>query len=188
MGRNINVLTAPRQRHKFCPRKHCVRARYEWTSHLPFLAGEEILMEKTRIHRVVLMVVGLLLACTSASQAAPVTLTLTTTSSLTNVSDGAGIFQFDGGTVLFGSDVVGHFARMKRVVLGGGTDTQNTAMLTITIFFLGSDPPETVTLQGSHSFNNGQERGSISAASNAFAGAVGITFQGASSALTFNVP
>ena len=148
-------------------------------------------MEKQRLLKrglPVVVVICLVLVCTTASYAAPVTLTFTRTTALSNVSDSVGVWQFDGGTVSNGPTLIGRFARVKRTVGGGGTDSQNTAMLTITIFFLGADPPETVTLQGSHSFNNGQERGSISAASSAFAGAVGITFEGPSEALTFDVP
>lgn len=136
---------------------------------------------------IALVFVGFLLGLTSPSSAAPVTMTFTTSSS-TNVADAGGSWQFDGGTVSMGPSVIGHFARVKRLVTGGGTDTQNTATLTITIFLLGSDPPETLTLEGAHSFNNGQERGSISGASAALAGSVGVTFQGPSSALTLNFP
>jgi hypothetical protein len=88
--------------------------------------------------------------------------------------------------------VIGRFARVKRTVLGGGTDTLNTAMLTITIFFNGPSAPQTLTLQGSHSFSDGEERGSISGASSTFRGAVGITFEGPTSGttttLTFEIP
>lgn len=136
----------------------------------------------------VVVVICLVLVCTTASYAAPITLTLARTSALTNVSDAAGLWQFDGGTASLGGSVIGRFARVKRTVLGGGTDPQNTAMLTITIFMLGPSAPQTITLQGSHSFNDGEERGSISAASSAFAGAVGITFEGPETALTFDVP
>ena len=150
-------------------------------------------MEKSPIKRslVVLVAVSFLLVCARASYAAPITLTLTTTTpgtnGLTNVDDAGGRWQFDGGTVSFGTTVVGNFARVKRVVTGATTGL-NTAMLTITIFFFGSDPPESVTLQGSHSVATGEEKGSISGTSPALAGAEGITFQGPSTALTFNVP
>jgi hypothetical protein len=145
-------------------------------------------MEKSpgRHGLVAVMLVGLLLLCADLAHA-QVTLTLATTTAVINVDDTAGRWQFDGGTVSLEGDVIGNFARTKRVVFGA-TSPQNTAMLTITIFFLGADPPETVTLQGSHSFNNGEERGSISAASAGLDGAVGVTFQGPSSALTFNLP
>ena len=143
---------------------------------------------KSRVNRtlVIFLAVSVLLVCATASYAAPITLILTTTTALTNVTDGAGLWQFDGGTVSL-SGVIGNFARVKRTVTGA-TSPQNTAMLTITIFFLGSDPPESVTLQGTHSFTNGQERGSISGTSRALEGAEGTTFQGPSTALTFNVP
>jgi hypothetical protein len=152
-------------------------------------------MEQRLLKRsfLVLVVICLVLACTTASHAASVTLNLARTSDLTNVPDAAGTWQFDGGTVSFGGSVVGHYARVKRTVSGGGTDTQNTAILTITIFVNGPSAPQTVTLQGSHSFDDGEERGSISAASSAFAGAAGITFEGTSTglstfALTFDTP
>jgi hypothetical protein len=136
----------------------------------------------------VLVVMCLVLASTTASHAASVTLNLARTSALTNAADAGGTWLFDGGTVSFGGAVVGRYARVMRTVLGGGTDTQNTAILTITLFFNGANPPENVTLQGSHSFNDGEERGSISGASNAFRGAAGITFEGtATGSTTFNL-
>jgi hypothetical protein len=144
----------------------------------------------------IVVAVCLVLVCTTPSYAASVILTLTRISTLTSVDDAVGAWQFDGGTVSLEGSVIGRYARVKRTVLGGGTDTQNTAMLTITIFFTGSSTqltaPQTVTLQGSHSFSDNEERGGISAASSAFKGAVGITFEGPSAGLTttltFDVP
>lgn len=149
-------------------------------------------MKKGHVNKIVGILVAftLVLACSNTSYAAPITVTLTRTSSLTNVDDSAGRWQFDGGEVRSAGTLVAHYARTKRVIFGGGTDVQNTAMLTITIFVLGADPPENVTLQGSHSFNTGGIKGSVSATSPGFPvpGAQGVTFHGDDTALTFDLP
>jgi hypothetical protein len=86
--------------------------------------------------------------------------------SLNNVDDVAGRWQHEGGEVLEKGKKAGHYASTKRVTWGG-TDAQNTAMLTLTIFLSRSrsGAPENITLQGSHDFNTGNEIGSVSAAS-----------------------
>lgn len=94
---------------------------------------------------------------------------------LTNVDDAAGTWQFEGGEVFEQERLVAHYASAKRVIFQG-TDAQNTAMLTVTIFFLGEQPPENITLQGDHDFNSGNEIGSVSAASTAFAIHIGQQF------------
>ena len=119
-----------------------------------------------------LLCLVLVLACGTAY--ADVTLTLVRLS-LTNVTDAEGLFQFDGGDVRLGATLVGHYARVKRVSTVG-TGPQNTAAVTITIFLLGADPPENLTLQGSHSFNTGGQIGSVSAASSVAAGVIGRGF------------
>ena len=86
--------------------------------------------------------------------------------SLTNVDDAAGRWQHEGGTARRGTTVVAHYATVRRVTTGG-TDAQNTAMLTTTLFFVGKAPPENITLQGAHDFNSGNQIGSVSAASGA---------------------
>jgi hypothetical protein len=121
-----------------------------------------------------ILAVGLLLV-TGPVQAATATLTLVTTGPVVNVDDPEGRWQFDGGNVFFQQELIGHFARTKRVSFAG-TGPQNTAMLTITIFVLGADPPQNLTLQGSHSFNSGGELGSVSAASDPLTGIIGATF------------
>ena len=95
--------------------------------------------------------------------------------SLKNVDDAAGRWQFAGGQVLIGAKQVANYASTKRVVWKG-TDAQNTAMLTVTIFFLGKKPPENITLQGSHDFTSGGQAGSVSAASPAYALWIGKKF------------
>jgi len=125
----------------------------------------ETCMRNTLLRTLVggILAVGLLLV-TGPAQAATATLTLVTTGPLVNVDDTEGRWQFDGGNVFFQQQLVGHFARTKRVSFAG-TSPQNTAMVTITIFLLGANPPDNLTLQGSHSFNSGGESGSVSAAS-----------------------
>lgn len=88
-------------------------------------------------------------------------------STLTNVDDAAGRWQHEGGTALRGTTVVAYYATVRRVT-NGGTDAQNTAMLTTTLFFTGKNPPENITLQGAHDFNSGNQVGSVTAASGAY--------------------
>jgi hypothetical protein len=95
--------------------------------------------------------------------------------SLETVDDKAGRWQFVGGKVMQNGQHVANYASVKRVVKGG-TDDQNTAMLTTTIFFLGSKPPENLTLQGAHDFNSGEQIGSVSAASAQYSAYVGKPF------------
>lgn len=126
----------------------------------------------------------------SAQAAAPVTVVLARTTAVNRFPDAGGEWTFDGGTVSMGGVVVGRYARVLRTVLGGGTDVQNAAMVTITIFLLGQVTPENLTLQGAHSFTTDDAKGSISAASESLPGAVGIhwTLAGATSTLTFTSP
>jgi|tagenome__1003787_1003787.scaffolds.fasta_scaffold20300406_1 hypothetical protein len=124
-------------------------------------------------------------AVTGPALAAPITLHLTR-ASLTNVNDAAGVWQFEGGDAFIGSNLVAHYASSKRVVTGG-TDAQNTAMLTLTLFFLSRKaPPQNITLQGDHDFSSGGEIGSVSAASSNFKIHIGKQFvrSGATNTLT----
>ncbi len=84
---------------------------------------------------------------------------------LTNVSDAAGLWQHEGGDVRNANNVkIGKYALHRRVTTGG-TNEQNTAMVTLTIFYLGGSPPRNITLQGAHSYNNGRYVGGVSATS-----------------------
>lgn len=85
---------------------------------------------------------------------------------LTNVDDPAGRWQHEGGTAKRGKTMVANYATTRRVT-NGGTDAQNTAMLTTTLFFTGKNPPENITLHGAHDFSSGNQIGSVSAASGA---------------------
>jgi hypothetical protein len=105
--------------------------------------------------------------------------------SLTNVDDPAGRWQYEGGTVNDKGKQVAHYASTKRVI-NHGTDSQNTAMLTVEVFFGASKPPESMTLQGAHDFNSGQETGSVSAASGSYASHIGKAFTRVGDVLSIN--
>jgi len=97
-------------------------------------------------------------------------------SSLKNVDDSAGRYQYAGGKVYENGEHIAQFASTKRIITGG-TDFQNTATLTVTIFFLGQKPTENITLQGSHDFDSGKGIGSVSAASKQYSYLIGKTFR-----------
>jgi len=103
--------------------------------------------------------------------------------SLTNVDDAAGRWQFEGGQVFQEGRLAGDFASTKRLVIKG-TEAQNTAMLTLTFFFVGQDgkPTGNMTLHGSHDFGSGDEMGSVSAASFSFSPYIGNQFKRSGSA------
>lgn len=144
----------------------------------------------TRVVTTLVLIATIAWGFAEAGEAAAVTVVLARTTAVNTSLDAGGSWTFDGGTVSLGGSVVGRYARVLRTVLGGGTDTQNSAMVTITIFLLGQATPENLTLQGAHSFTTNDAKGSISAASAAVAGAVGIhwTLAGATNALTFGSP
>jgi hypothetical protein len=93
---------------------------------------------------------------------------------LNNVQDVAGIWQIEGGTVLEKDVQVATYSSVKRSSCG--TTQENTAMLWVTLFFLGQHPPQNITLHGSHDFSSGGEIGSVSAASSAFHAHIGKQF------------
>jgi hypothetical protein len=102
-----------------------------------------------------------------------VTLQLTR-KTLTNVNDAAGRWQFEGGAVALTGKHAANYASIKRVTTGGtDQDNQNTASVTTTVFFVGAHPPESITLEGAHDFNSGNETGSVSAASSTQAAHIG---------------
>lgn len=97
---------------------------------------------------------------------------------LQNVNDAGGSWQFEGGKVFRGNNHIANYASTKRIV-NQGTTAQNTAMLTLTLFFIGASgqPPENITLQGSYDFSSGNQIGSVSAASTEFASYIGKQFK-----------
>jgi hypothetical protein len=133
-----------------------------------------------------------LLALSSAVSAAPFPVVVefnTVRLSLDNVDDVAGRWQHEGGQVFYKGNQIGNYAAYRRVTFSG-TSPQNTAMLTMTIFFLGgetTEAPQNITLQGSHQFNSGQYLGSISAASKNFKQFIGKRFTGSEADGTLNI-
>lgn len=123
--------------------------------------------QRTKMAIVAVMTLLMTALWSAQALAGVVTLTLVRTSTLTNVSDAAGVWQHESGNVLKGAVVVGQYALHRRVTTPG-TSAQNVAMETITLFFSTpvSSPPQNVTLQGAHDFDNGRFVGSVSAASN----------------------
>jgi hypothetical protein len=96
---------------------------------------------------------------------------------LDNVDDAAGRWQIEGGKVLQGRDQkhVANYSSVKRVSCG--TREQNAAQFWLTLLFLGEDPPQNMTLHGAHDFDSGDQIGSVSAASSAFASHIGKQFE-----------
>ena len=106
-------------------------------------------------------------ACSTTAWAGSATLTLTSVT-LVNVVDAAGTLQHEAGAVQNTTGIeVGRYL-LKRRVTTGGAEAFNAAAETITLFFppaTGSDAPQTMTLQGAHTFNSGTFLGSVSASS-----------------------
>ncbi len=103
----------------------------------------------------------------------PLTLTLAR-KALNNVDDVAGRWQFEAGSVNDKQKHVANYASFKRVTFHGtDQDGQNTASVTTTLFFIGGQPPESITLEGAHDFSSGNETGSVSAASSTQASHIG---------------
>jgi hypothetical protein len=130
--------------------------------------------------KTLIMILPLLIA--SGVYAGSASLTLNRVA-FSNVVDSAGLWQHEGGTVFKGTTQIGNYAISRRVTTGG-TNAQNTAALTVTIFFLGATPPDSITLQGTHSFSTGGVAGSVSAASSKYDWIRSATFAGDTKTLT----
>ena len=101
---------------------------------------------------------------------------------LNNVEDAGIRWQIEGGKVMQKDKHVANYSSVKRVSCG--TMEQNTAMLWMTLFFLGQKPPQNMTLHGAHDFNSGGEIGSVSAASSTFSEHIGKQFKRVVNTLT----
>ena len=101
---------------------------------------------------------------------------------LHNAHDPGMHWQIEGGKVLENGNHVANYSSVKRVSCG--TTEQNTAQLWVTLFFLGANPPENITLLGAHDFHSGGEIGSVSAASSAFSAYIGKQFKRVANTLT----
>ena len=94
---------------------------------------------------------------------------------VTDVDDGAGRWQYERGRVGDHGTQVGIYASSS--LLGAAGTGHQDATLTLTIFFLGSTPPETVTVHGAHDAGSDSEAGTVSAASARHASRVGNRFR-----------
>ena len=101
---------------------------------------------------------------------------------LDNADDPGGRWQIEGGKVLERDKHVANYSSVKRVSCG--TREQNTAQLWMTLFYLGEQPPQNITLHGAHDFSSGGEVGSVSAASTGFATHIGKQFKRVGDILT----
>jgi hypothetical protein len=127
-------------------------------------------MNLTKIIQKSLIVLVLLMPAlwSTESMAGSVALVLTRSGALINVTDPAGVWQHEGGTVFNGATQIGYYALHRRVTTTG-TSTLNTAMETITLFLntaqVVGNAPRNITIEGAHDFTSGRFRGSVSAAS-----------------------
>ncbi len=125
---------------------------------------------------VVLIVIVLLISSGAQSSKVASSIELNLVRSvLKNVDDDAGRWQHSGGKAYQDGKHAANYASVKRVTFDA-TSGQNTAMLTITLFFIGQQPPQSITLQGTHDFNSGKQIGSVSAASTDYADYIGGSF------------
>jgi hypothetical protein len=91
-------------------------------------------------------------------------------STLQNVPDAAGSYQYEGGTIQnTAGNHLGTYLIVRRT--GSSTAAFNTAATTISLFFPPAEStsaPGVVTIEGSWSFSSGDFNGSVSAASQSF--------------------
>jgi hypothetical protein len=104
----------------------------------------------------------------------------------TNISDAAGLWEIEGGQVLQNKVRVADYSIVRRTSCG--TKQQNTSMLWLTLFFLEASTAgqQNMTLHGAQNLGSGQEDGSVSAATAAFAAHIGKTFSRTGNTLTVN--
>ena len=92
------------------------------------------------------------------------------------VEDKGGIWVFISGDLLRDGKREGIYYATNRSIKNSSPDF-DVSRYTLNLFFKGADPPENMTLQGVWSpTGSGRASGSISAASMAFIGAVGVPF------------
>jgi len=115
------------------------------------------------------------------SQAATYTLDLVRKSTLTNVDDSEGRWQFDGGNVYMNDSLVGYYTRKKRVSFGIPSSINKSSMEMTIIWRYGD---YNFTVQGTHYFGSGKEVGGVSATSTGFTAFEDSTFTGDSNTIT----
>jgi hypothetical protein len=94
---------------------------------------------------------GALFVANPPAHAPPLTIVLArdTGSNPGFAGDTAGWWLHDGGTVTINGGAIGRFVRSIRVTVGSNAP-HDIAMLTISLFLSGGDPPENCTAQGVH--------------------------------------
>ncbi len=96
--------------------------------------------------------------------AAKLTLDLVENSFDTGYDKGPVRYLYAEGEVFRNGKLCGYYMMEFKIVFGT-VDALNTAAITINLFEAGGDPPENLTLQGSHSFDTGDQKGGVSGAS-----------------------
>jgi hypothetical protein len=93
---------------------------------------------------------------------------------VTFVDDAAGRWQHERGRVRDRSAQVGIYASIAHTAVPG--PERGMATLTLTVFFLGTTPPETITMHGRYGADSDRQAGTVSAASAQHADRVGRAF------------
>lgn len=121
-------------------------------------------------------VLGLLATVsTNAAFAGTATLELTRTG-LSNVTDSAGLYQYETGTVSTANGVLaGYYNVTRRVISGGAASALNAATETMNVILATTTPGpfNNLTLEGTHDFSSGAFAGSVSAAASPYKFAIG---------------
>lgn len=100
-----------------------------------------------------------------------VELTLRYKTGPTKVEDAEGRWQYSGGDLIAENILVGHFSSAVRV--SSAVNSINAGAVRMTLLIKGTDPPENIVLEGSHSFSSGNQTGGVAAASQQFRQFVG---------------
>jgi hypothetical protein len=142
------------------------------------------MITKTRVRAAAL---GLLAALpASAAFAGTATLQLTRTA-LTNVTDTAGLYQYETGTVSTATGALaGYYNVTRRVTSGGAAAALNAASETINVILATTTPGpfNNLTLEGTHDFSSGAFAGSVSAAASKYSFAIAGTAKAVSGTVT----
>ncbi|MBW3575989.1 MAG: hypothetical protein KY450_14340 [Actinobacteria bacterium] len=93
---------------------------------------------------------------------------------VTNIDDAAGRWQHERGRVSDHGSPLGIYASTSHLAAARG---HPEATLTLTIFFLRSSPPETLTVHGARDAGSDSDAGTVSAASGRHADRVGSRFR-----------
>ncbi len=135
---------------------------------------------KTISRKATLTAAVLTTALWSANASAGTITLLLAKSSLTNVTDAAGLNQYESGDVKKGTTVIGQYQIVRRVTTPPTTTStsQYVAAASITLFLgTSATTPNTelhnIVLSGAHGFSAGNFKGSVSAASNKYSWIIG---------------